>query len=277
MQSPRRRPKYQMEPKELASGAFERGYLSGLEVLRIAAWKNARGLASLTLNSESDFRATTGSAIRAISQLRGRSALMHANDEDYWAEWTEVAGMAAGEKGVTGLMKLEGIDYPMATGILAILDPETWPVLDIWACLTVFGPDDLTGRQLPRRFRTKAAYSAYARHLATQGKTSWAASSDHSQTRSARIGGIDLNEYFCTGRPSRWMDPRGPVTRTSPAALGRLSSQKVTSNALDWSSLVRSTCRRRLKSLQSLGRRASSRSSLRPHAASSESRGCRDS
>jgi hypothetical protein len=203
--SPRKRPKYQEEPKALAHIAFERGYLSGLEVLRIAAWKSARGLAPLTLNSESDFQAVTGSAIQAIAQMRGRSALKHADDDDYWAEWTEVAGNAAGVWRNSGLMKLQGIDYPMASAILAILDPEVWPVLDRWACLTVFGPSAVTGRQLPSRLRTKVAYAAYARHLVTQGRASWPnAEAIHDLDQLAMSASISTNTIAPTGLPRGW-------------------------------------------------------------------------
>ena len=84
--------------------------------------------------------------------------------------------MAAGEKGVTGLMKLRRDRLSNGNGDTRDSRSRDLARSSISGqCLTVFGPDDLTGRQVPRRFRTKAAYSAYARHLATQGKTSWAA------------------------------------------------------------------------------------------------------
>lgn len=158
----------------MAEPALERGYFLGLEILRIGAWKSARGLALLTLNTEEDFRSVTGGAIRAIAQLRNRTALDNANDDEYWAEWMEVAGQAAGVSQESGLMKLQGIDYPMASAILAILDPDVWPVLDRWACSTVFGPDAVPGKQqLPARLRRKAKYAVYARHLVTQGHRCW--------------------------------------------------------------------------------------------------------
>jgi hypothetical protein len=205
VESARIRPEYQREPKELARVALERGNLTGLEVLRIAAWKSARGLAALTLNTEAEFEAVTGSAIQTIAQLSGRSALESAADNEYWDEWREVAGNAAGEWRKTGLMKLRGIDYPMASAILAIIDPEVWPVLDRWACLTVFGPTAISGRQLRRPFRTKTAYAAYARHLVLHGKEAWPhAETIHDLDQLAMNASISNNALAPAGLPRKW-------------------------------------------------------------------------
>jgi hypothetical protein len=173
--APRMRHAYEREPTDLAEVARSRGYMSGLEVLRIGAWIGTRSLASVTLNAESAFEDVTGSAIQAINGLNGLNglpAIDHATDDGYWAEWMRVASNAAGEWGKSGLMSLQGVDYPMASGVLAILDPKVWPVFDAKACHTIFGPK-VDPARIPRRLRNETIYAAYARHLAVYGTRAW--------------------------------------------------------------------------------------------------------
>jgi len=48
------RPTYQTEPAALRELIWDQGSITALQMMRIAAWKSARGLASLTLNSALD-------------------------------------------------------------------------------------------------------------------------------------------------------------------------------------------------------------------------------
>ena len=65
-----------------------------------------------------------------IQHWKGRRVVGLA-DQALWDDWRETArraiGVAATRKGLLGL---EGVDYPVATAILDILDPDVWPVID---------------------------------------------------------------------------------------------------------------------------------------------------
>jgi len=165
--------KYQVRPSEIATSAWNRGYLKPLELLRIAAWKTGQGLGSLTVNTEHDIESRTGASMDCIQHWKGRRVVGLA-DQALWDDWRETArraiGVAATRKGLLGL---EGVDYPVATAILDILDPDVWPVIDQWAVRTVFAtqPDGIPWPT--RQWRCAAAYEAYARHLATEGANHW--------------------------------------------------------------------------------------------------------
>jgi hypothetical protein len=168
--------KYQIRPSEIATLAWDRGYLKPLELLRIAAWKSGQGLGSLTVNTERDIESRTGASMECIQHWKGRRVVA-LTDQALWDERRETArraiGVAATRKGLLGL---EGVGYPMATAILDILDPDVWPVIDQWAVQTVFGtrPD---GTLWPaRQWQCAVAYEAYARHLATEGAKRWGSS-----------------------------------------------------------------------------------------------------
>jgi hypothetical protein len=167
--------KYQRRPGELASSAWSRGHLTPLELLRVAAWKTGQGLGSLTTNTEEEIQDRTRAAIDTIRPWQDQpvSAL---TSEATWANWRETARQAIGNAAVgSGLLGLDGVGYPMATAILAILEPFVWPVIDRWATLTVFGPGSADGARPNRHWQHAAAYEAYARHLAEYGAAAWGA------------------------------------------------------------------------------------------------------
>jgi hypothetical protein len=176
---------YEREPTDLAAVARSRGYMLGLEVLRIGAWIGTRNLPSVTLNAESEFE--------DVTRL---PAIDHATDDGYWAEWMRVTSNAAGEWGKSGLMLLHGVDYPMASGILAILDPTVWPVFDSKACHTVFGPK-VDAARIPRRLRNETTYAAYARHLAVYGTRAW--------PNADTIHALDKCAMAATNPPDGWI------------------------------------------------------------------------
>jgi hypothetical protein len=131
--------KYQVRPSEIATSAWNRGYLKPLELLRIAAWKTGQGLGYLTVNTEHDIESRTRAAIGSIQHWKGRR-VVGLTDQTLWDDWRETARRAIGVAATReGLLGLEGVGYPMATAILDILDPDVWPVIDQWAVRTVFG------------------------------------------------------------------------------------------------------------------------------------------
>jgi len=148
--------------------------MTSLEVLRVGAWKSAKGLGWLTLNTEEDFEMVTKEAMDCIRQWRG-AAVIGLDDDNGWIRWRETARSAIGSnfEPKSGLMRLEGVGYSMASALLCILEPNVWPVIDKRGVQTVFGkrPD---GRLLDTgRWQRAVAYCAYARHLATKGSTHW--------------------------------------------------------------------------------------------------------
>jgi hypothetical protein len=156
---------YHRRPDCVAEAAWRRGYMTPLELFRVAAWKTGLGLGNLTLNSEDRIKRATLSAINGIRPWKGERVL-GLDDDARWAAWRKTANAVIGvKKDGIGLLALDGVGYPMATAILDILDPELWPVMDRWATLTVFGR--------PLRWYGAAAYVVYTRHLATVGHACW--------------------------------------------------------------------------------------------------------
>ena len=155
----RARPSYQHEPFHLREAIWSRGYMTALQMLRIAAWKSARGLASLTLNDEDLIRLRTADAFDAIRPWRAADVLNAPVD---WDAWREMVAHAVGSKqGQTGLLALEGVGYPMASAFLALLAPAAFPVIDRWAVHGVYGPTI-------GNYQTSLVYTDFAQALAAR-------------------------------------------------------------------------------------------------------------
>lgn len=155
---------YQVRPNHVADSAWRLGYMTPLELFRVAAWKSAKNLAELTLNSEDDIMQYTRDAIDGLRAWKGRAAL-RLDDDACWEAWRTTANSVIGVQGQSGLLALQGVGYRVATAILCILDPEVWPVIDRFATETVFGR--------PLTWYGAAQYTAYTRHLATKGHDCW--------------------------------------------------------------------------------------------------------
>jgi hypothetical protein len=144
------------------------------EVFRVAAWKSVKGMGPLTQNTEEQIESVTGEAMECLLDLRGKSAI---NDDGnaYWTLWHETAARSIGSKHSpkSGLLRLDGVGYPMATAILAILDPEVWPVIDRWSVDTVFGFRADGRSQTPRLWQRAVAYTAFSCHLGSSGPRFW--------------------------------------------------------------------------------------------------------
>jgi hypothetical protein len=129
---------YQDEPgDDLRESIWKCGRLSALQMFRVAAWKSAKGLGSLTLNTEEAIAARTAAAITAITPLRETNVLQGQID---WDAWRVAAATAIGSKpDRTGLLGLEGFGYPMASAFLSFLAPAAFPVIDRWTVEAVYG------------------------------------------------------------------------------------------------------------------------------------------
>jgi len=159
------KPGFQTEPIELRYAILARGHIEPWEMLRICAWKSAKGLAWLTLNTEDEIRSYTREAITVLKATGSTTDVLNGNlSEDDWNSWETKAGDLIGADakhgGPSGLLHLHGVGYPVATAILGFLAPTTFPVMDKWAVETIFG----SGAS-KKRWQHKAVYRAYAERL----------------------------------------------------------------------------------------------------------------
>lgn len=163
-----RRPLYQDEPTYLASGIFERGYITPWELFKIVTWKSAKGVAWLSLNDENEIISCTKETITGLKLWSGPDNILETEmTDELWDLWEVKAGELIGaderwssDRVASGLLRLHGIGFPVATAILGLLKPEVFPVMDRWAVESIFGIGESR-----RRWQTKAKYRAYAERL----------------------------------------------------------------------------------------------------------------
>jgi hypothetical protein len=160
---------YQNEPSHLREEILKRGHITPWELFKIVSWKSAKGVAWLSLNSEAEIVKFTREAVEDLTAWSWPyGALIEGNmNYEAWTLWEEKVGQVIGadqkrsESGcATGLLRLHGVGYPVATAILAFLKPEVFPVMDKWAVETIFG--DGASR---KRWQHKAKYREYAQLL----------------------------------------------------------------------------------------------------------------
>ena len=159
---------YQQEPKGLVVDIMERGYITPWELFKIVSWKSAKGVAWLSLNSEDEIISCTKETVAGLKSWSGPVDILAEEMTDaLWSEWEAKAGELIGadkkyaEGGVaTGLLRLHGVGYPVATAILGLLKPEVFPVMDKWAVETIFGKG-----ASKKRWQTKSKYLAYTQLL----------------------------------------------------------------------------------------------------------------
>jgi hypothetical protein len=82
-----------------------------------------------------------------------------------WNEWEHAAGIAigaskqaVGDSNKSGLLALDGVGYPVASAILALLLPKVFPVIDKWTVLGVYGPK-------ARNWQRKVVYKNFTERL----------------------------------------------------------------------------------------------------------------
>ena len=160
---------YQEEPVFLVDGILERGNISPWELLKIVSWKSAKGVAFLSLNTEAEIVEFTSETVRVLTTWSWHyGALIDGNmNDEAWTLWEEWVGQVIGadqkhseSRRATGLLRLQGVGYPVATAILAFLKPEVFPVMDKWAVETIFGEGASR-----KRWQHKAKYREYAQLL----------------------------------------------------------------------------------------------------------------
>jgi hypothetical protein len=151
----RKRPAFQREPEELGDQIWLAGEITPLQFFRITAWKSAKGLAWLSLNSEEQLRTVSAAAVRAIEAWRTVDVL---NDEVDWLRWRLDASSAVGRAKSSGLLALHGVGYPVASAILSLLAPRAFPVVDRWTIGALY-------EEFPRAWQTSHFYEHFTRRL----------------------------------------------------------------------------------------------------------------
>lgn len=153
------RPKYQEEPAELRGPIWESGVIAPLQLMRIAAWKSARGLASLTLNREDEIKSRSADLLAAIEPFRDVDVIREQLDSEEWERWRQAVATGVGSKqNGTGVLGLDGFGYPMASALLALLAPTAFPVIDRWTVKAVYG-------SASGNYQRSVVYADFTRHL----------------------------------------------------------------------------------------------------------------
>ena len=156
------RPRYQHEPVELREAIWESGVIAPLQMMRIAAWKSARGLAPLTLNSQDAIETRSHQLLEAIRSFRRVDVIRQPLHTDEWDRWRLAAAAGIGSKSLgTGLLGLDGFGYPMASAFLALLAPNAFPVIDRWTVKAVYGPTS-------GNYQRSVVYADFTRCLVSQ-------------------------------------------------------------------------------------------------------------
>lgn len=117
----KRKPYQEPIERGIIDAIWMRGWITGFELLKIGAWKSAKPVPLLTVNSEDLIESVTGSALDAISEFRHVDVTSEVVD---WGRWVEAAATAIGRKPSSGLLRLSGVGFSMATAILAVVAPE---------------------------------------------------------------------------------------------------------------------------------------------------------
>jgi hypothetical protein len=149
----RRRPRYQVEPTYLADRIWDAKVVTPLQLHRIVAWKSARGLAWVTLNTEDEIRLRSSECLTAIEGLRGLDVRQPGTD---WQRWEDTVSDAVGANDPP--RGLQGIGFPVASAVLALLSPSTFPVIDRWAMTGIYGRPS-------NNFQTARFYRHYTEQL----------------------------------------------------------------------------------------------------------------
>lgn len=137
-------PAYQNFPTDEGDRAWFRGYLDSRDLFRIAAWKSAKGMATLTLNTTDKIEHVTGLVVELLRPYQHADArVLHQSGQE-WTVFLDVTETAVSRH--TGLQQLDGVGLAMASAILCALNERAWPVIDKWATISLFesklGPSD---------------------------------------------------------------------------------------------------------------------------------------
>lgn len=137
------------------------GHIEPWELFRVVAWKSAKGLPWLAVESVERIVAVTSEAVEVLMPFSNAIAADQLEGEDKGRSFLQATCAALGPSGKTaGLRRLRGVELPVATAVLSVLNPAAWPVIDRWALLSIF-------EALPRNAAYRLdVYQQYVRRLA---------------------------------------------------------------------------------------------------------------
>jgi len=134
------------------------------DLCKIVAWKYAQAVAEITVNSPDLIRTVTADAWHAVQDWLDQDVVLltQANSMD-WEGYQDAVMTAVGSQGAgTGLMRLNGIRYPVASAILRVWNRKAFPVIDRHAVNAVSPYSDA-----PINIQRGAGYVQFVRTLAT--------------------------------------------------------------------------------------------------------------
>jgi len=126
------------------SGAKQRGYLRKSELIDVCYWKSARAINLIKLNSPSEIRKLTEQAFATRFE----------------------------KKKLELLTTLSGVDIPMASSILTLIDPKNYGVIDIraWQVLFEMGTVNTNPKGVNFSFKEWYRYLQIIRYFAKKFK-----------------------------------------------------------------------------------------------------------
>ncbi len=160
---------YQRYPSGVGKRAWALGYMTPLDAIRVAAWKQAQIPAAMSVNNPLQIETVTAEVISKLHASGCRHWVPVGNDSaTFWQDYEDLVRSVVGAKNTkTGLHGMRGVEYPTASAILCILDPTIFPVIDQHAVRAIYGTDS-TGSDFDTvKWYCATVYAHYARHLAT--------------------------------------------------------------------------------------------------------------
>lgn len=167
---------------------WKNGFITGFQLVKIAAWKSAISAAGVSVNEETLIINRTRESIEAI---RNFQELDISENPGLLKDgtWTLAVRTAIGsKKSKTGLLGLEGVGYPMASAILCTLNPKVFPVLDQYAIAEVFGVSPYDAQKT--KWHTADQYTQYAIRLIEDSSLN-SKTNIHQRDQSAMQRGMD--------------------------------------------------------------------------------------
>ncbi len=172
---------YQYYPVGVCRRAWACGFVSAHDALRVAAWKQARIPAAMSVNPPLQIERVTAAAMAKLRASGCQHWQPFGNQAPaFWQSYEDLVRDVVGAKsGRTGLYALDGLGYPMASAILCVLDPTMFPVIDQHAVRAIFGTEPDGSDFGTKKWYCARVYAAYARHLATVVHNQWPAHTFH--------------------------------------------------------------------------------------------------
>ena len=185
---------YHRYPSGVGRRAWALGYMTPLDAIRVAAWKQAQIPAAMSVNHPLQIETVTADAISKLHASGCRHWSPLGNDSaTFWQDYEDLVRSVVGAKNTkTGLYGMKGVEYPTASAILCILDPTMFPVIDQHAVRTIYGTESNGSAFDTATWYCATVYAHYARHLATTVHEQWGGLSIHQLDLNAMRAGKQI-------------------------------------------------------------------------------------